>query len=342
MKNKFTSLLTFPIILSTFLTLIISISLLVIFTEPVSISTDNSEVKIPHGASLWQIAKILETRQMISNRNSFVFLTKLKFSQKKLKSGFYDLEGIKTTNQLINLLLKGQNLSTKITIPEGSTAKEIAVIISPHINIDESQFLELCRDVSFIDGLNLETESLEGYLFPDTYFFYKNDVEKTIIEKMVKNFKEKWLNITNFIPNNSGKNQHEILTLASLIEGECMLDVERPNVSSLYQNRLKRGMKLESDPTVQYIISDGPRRLLTKDLKIDSPYNTYMYKGLPPGPVNNPGEKSIIAAIMPEETKYIYMVAQGDGSHFFSKNYNSFLQAKKRFQKVRRKYEGMN
>ena len=121
-----------------------------------------------------------------------------------------------------------------------------------------------------------------------------------------------------------------------------MLDSERSKVSSLYQNRLKRGIKLESDPTIQYIISDGPRRLLNRDLKIDSPYNTYMYKGLPPGPVNNPGEKSIIAAIMPEETNFIYMVAQGNGSHYFTRNYNSFLQAKNRFQKIRRKYKEMN
>jgi UPF0755 protein len=128
---------------------------------------------------------------------------------------------------------------------------------------------------------------------------------------------------------------NEVLTLASIIEGEAMVDTEMPIISSVYHNRLRRGMPLQADPTIQYIIPDGPRRLLYRDLKIDSPYNTYLYAGLPPGPINNPGVHAIRAALLPAESKYIYFVANGDGTHSFSENYSQHLRAKKRFDAYR-------
>ncbi len=338
-QKEFTVL---PIMLAMITTYLLVISLFIIFSEPVTITKKNDQLKIPVGATLWDIAEILETKKIINNKNYFVLLAKMKFSQKKLRSGYYDISQIKNSNQLINLLKTGQNLSTRVTIPEGSTIHDIADLITQKISIDKTRFLALTTDTGFIQTTGLDVQNLEGYLFPDTYFFYKNEQEKSIIIKMVSNFHQKWRRLTQNIPIKAGKSQHELLTLASLIEGECILDDERPIVSSLYQNRLRRGIKLEADPTIQYIIPDGPRRLLTKDLKIDSPYNTYMYKGLPPGPVNNPGEKSILAALRPADTNFIYMVAQGDGSHYFTRYYNSFLQAKRKLQRIRRKLEETN
>ena len=131
--------------------------------------------------------------------------------------------------------------------------------------------------------------------------------------------------------------QHQIVTLASIIEGEAIHDSERPIISAVYHNRLKIGMKLQADPTVQYIIKDGPRRLLNKDLKIKSPYNTYLYQGLPPGPINSPGFESLKAALNPEKNNYLYFVARGDGYHTFSKNEKDHERAKRAFQRVRRK-----
>ncbi len=336
------SISNLPILLRYLLGLfgfVMAMSLLILVTEPVNVTPDNREIKIPSGATLSQIAKQLREKKIISSEQSFILLAKLKQSQTQLKSGFYDIRHVKSANQLINLLKQGQNLSTRITIPEGTTINGIAKIISQHINIDEEKFVALTQDSLFLAELGMTIQSLEGYLFPDTYFFYKNDDEKTIIKKMVSNFRQKWQQIQEDIPINGGKSQHELLTLASLIEGECMIDRERPIVSSLYQNRLKRQMKLEADPTIQYIIDDAPRRLLNKDLKIQSPYNTYQNRGLPPGPVNNPGVKSILAAINPAETNFLYMVATGDGSHFFTRHYWKFLQAKRKFQAVRRKYK---
>ena len=129
---------------------------------------------------------------------------------------------------------------------------------------------------------------------------------------------------------------HQILTLASIIEGEAMVDSERAMVSAVYYNRLKQGILLQADPTIQYIIPDGPRRLLRKDLAIDSPYNTYLHPGLPPGPVNNPGLKSILAAINPAHVDYLYLVAKGDGSHIFSRTLREHQIAKQRFDEFRR------
>jgi len=193
-----------------------------------------------------------------------------------------------------------------------------------------------------LKDLGVNSSSFEGYLFPDTYYFYRNESSERVIRKMNSNFFSHLDDSLRKKISSSGRNLHEILTLASIIEGECMIDSERKIVSSLYHNRLKKNMKLESDPTIQYIIPDGPRRLLNIDLKNESPYNTYMYRGLPPGPINNPGIKSIIAAIYPEKTNYIYMVANGDGSHTFTRTYRSFLIAKSKFQKVRRNNKKQN
>jgi UPF0755 protein len=132
---------------------------------------------------------------------------------------------------------------------------------------------------------------------------------------------------------------NQALTLASIIEGEAMVDTEMPLISSVYHNRLDIGMPLQADPTIQYIIPDGPRRLLYRDLEIDSPYNTYKYKGLPPGPINNPGIRAIKAALYPADTDYLYFVANGDGTHSFSENYSQHRRAKRRFDEYRKKVE---
>ena len=136
-----------------------------------------------------------------------------------------------------------------------------------------------------------------------------------------------------------GLTKHEVITLASIIEGEAIFDSERARISGVYHNRLKLKMKLQADPTIQYIISDSPRRLLNRDLRIDSPYNTYRYKGLPPGPINSPGKNSLIAALYPEENNYIFFVARGDGFHTFSTNERKHNIAKKHFQSIRNKYK---
>ena len=183
----------------------------------------------------------------------------------------------------------------------------------------------------------MDSDNLEGYLFPETYYFFDGEKERSVIKRLVKEYKKFWSNENIARANSINLTQHQIFTLASIIEGEAIYDSERPIISAVYHNRLKKGMKLQADPTVQYIIKDGPRRLLNKDLKIKSPYNTYLYRGLPPGPINSPGFASLKAALYPDENDFLYFVAKGNGYHTFSKNEKEHERAKRAFQRVRRK-----
>ena len=197
--------------------------------------------------------------------------------------------------------------------------------------------LKLFSNEKLIKGLQINSNTLEGYLFPETYYFFEGVDEISVIKRLVKEHKRFWNDANISKADSLGFTPYEIITLASIIEGEAIYDSERSIISAVYHNRLKIGMKLQADPTVQYIIDDGPRRLLNRDLRIKSPYNTYMYKGLPPGPINSPGRQSLIAALSPQNNDYLYFVAKGDGYHTFSKNEKEHERAKRAFQRVRKK-----
>jgi len=210
-------------------------------------------------------------------------------------------------------------------------------LLANQLSFTAEEFMQYLNDKTLLQQLGIQSPSLEGYLFPDTYDFIDMDGPPTVIRRMVNHF---FQIIDDSLLNEitaSKRSLHAVLTLASIIEGECLVDEERPIVASVYLNRLRRRMRLESDPTIQYILPDGPRRLLNSDIEIDSPYNTYRRRGLPPGPINNPGLKSILAAIRPANTNYLYMVAVGDGTHSFTHDYDEFLKAKRHFQRIRRK-----
>ena len=190
-------------------------------------------------------------------------------------------------------------------------------------------------DESFLKSNNIESNSLEGYLFPDTYKVFEGDNVRSVLSLLIKTHNRFWTKTNINRAKELKLSIHEIVTLASIIEGEAIYDSERSKISGVYHNRLKLGMKLQADPTIQYIIDDSPRRLLNKDLKIKSPYNTYLNHGLPPGPINNPGLESIKAALFPEKVDYLFFVARGDGYHTFSKTEKEHNKAKRAFQKIR-------
>lgn len=310
---------------------------ILLLSQPIKLEDSQKEIVIPKGSSLLKIADILEKRKIVDNKRTFVLATKLMLKGKSLKAGSFYLNNVKGYRSLISTLSNSQQHSFRITIPEGYQSKEIAQLLSLKLNCSYDDFMEKVKDKRFAEQLGIESPDLEGYLFPDTYHFSESDSVEVIIGKMVFHFIEMINDSIREGIEKSGKNLHEVLTLASIVEGECIVDGERPLVASVYINRLKKGIRLESDPTIQYIIPDSPRRLLNKDLNIRSPYNTYRYRGLPPGPINNPGIKSIVAAVWPAETDYLYMVANGDGTHTFTNNYSDFLRAKRKFQKLRRR-----
>ena len=318
------------------LVIILSLRFIVLST-PVRIDQENIKITILRGSNLSQIAEQLQEREIIDNPKSFILAAHLMLKSKSLKAGYFNLQRVKHYRSLIRTLSTSQVHSVRITVPEGYQVKQIAALLAGQLNFEYDEFMHYMNDINMLRDLSIESPSLEGYLFPDTYDFNDSDNPLIVIQKMVNRFHEMVDDSMKNIIKASDRSLHEVLILASIIEGECMIDNERSLVASVYVNRLRKRMRLESDPTIQYIIPDGPRRLLKKDLDLDSPYNTYKKRGLPPGPINNPGIKSIIAATWPAKTNYLYMVAVGDGTHSFTSDYDSFLKAKRRFQHVRRK-----
>ena len=317
------------------LAIMMTLRLFIIFT-PVNIDQKKMKITIPRGANLKQISGQLDRQGVIKNPKSFILAAHLMLKSKSLKAGFFNLQDVRDYRSLIITLATSQVHPVKVTVPEGYQSKQIAALLASQLNFEASDFRQLMNNKQLLTELGIYSPSFEGFLFPETYYFSDSDGPADVIRRMVGLFYEIVDDSVLQAISASNRTLNEVLTLASIVEGECMVDDERPLVASVYVNRLKKGMRLESDPTIQYIIPDGPRRLLKDDLYIQSPYNTYRNRGLPPGPINNPGLKSILAATWPADTEYLYMVAVGDGTHSFHSDYNSFLRAKRRFQRVRR------
>ena len=299
----------------------------------------STKITINHGESLSIISSKLLKSGIITNEKFFGLATKIMGLEKSIPVGTYQLENIYINKDIINRLVYGSPEVKRITLLEGWNIKQVCSHLSKEMGFDYNYLLEIINDKNFMQSLELESDNLEGYLYPETYYFFDGERERSVIKRLVKEYKKFWSNTNITKADSMNLTQHQIVTLASIIEGEAIYDSERPIISAVYHNRLKKGMKLQADPTVQYIIKDGPRRLLNKDLKIKSPYNTYLYQGLPPGPINSPGFKSLKAALFPDENDYLYFVAKGDGYHTFSKNEKDHERAKRAFQRVRRKVE---
>ena len=315
---------------------------LIIIIWPQNNSTKENSFQIPTGSSLNKVSKILKKNKIIKNETSFILAVTLMGYEKKLQAGKFNLQKDTNNFQLIKKLVYGNESLVSVTVLEGWSLNQISEEIEKKIGIKQIDFLEVSRHPQFLKKLGIAAKSLEGYLFPETYFFSERVSPESIIETMVFQFKKNFSTDFKNRMREIGFNEIEVITLASIIEGEAIFDIERSKVSSVYHNRLKKGMKLQADPTIQYIIEGPPRRLLNKDLKIESPYNTYLNYGLPPGPINNPGLQSIKAALFPKETNFYYFVAKGDGYHTFTQTEKEHKIAKKKFQEVRKKYNRQN
>ena len=318
----------------------IVISLTFYFTISFWPQTNNDsmkKVRIGYGATLSNISDKLSKNGLITNKWVFESFLKIKGLDKSMQAGTFRILNVHNNNDVINSIVFGSPDRKKITFLEGWNMNQVARHLSKELNFNFSDVIKLFNDQKIIQELQISANTLEGYLFPDTYYFFEGVDKITVIKKLVKEHKKFWNEENLSKADSLGFTPYQITTLASIIEGEAIYDSERAIISAVYHNRLKIGMKLQADPTVQYIIDDGPRRLLNKDLRIKSPYNTYMYQGLPPGPINSPGEQSLIAALSPENNDYLYFVAKGDGYHTFSRNEKEHERAKRAFQRVRKK-----
>jgi len=285
-------------------------------------STTQKVVNIPSGTNAKEIVDVLEKNEIIRKNNYTIrILIKLLKLEDQLKFGEYNFSPSMNMLQILDKLAKGKVITYKITIPEGYTCTQIAELLEKKEIAEKEAFLKLVKE---------SEKSSEGYLFPDTYEVPKKYGAEKVVKLILSNFNQVALeNKFTDKAKEIGFSLDEIIILASIIEKEAKFSEEKSKVSSVFHNRLKTGMKLQSCATIQYILKMPKERLDENDLKIDSPYNTYLYKGLPPGPICNPGLDSIIAALEPEEEDYLYFVLGENGRHIFSKTYQEHLRNKK-------------
>ena len=273
---------------------------------------------------------------IIVNKNIFKLKVITRGLASKIPTGRFLIDGMISDAILIDLIFNKGPIKLKLTIPEGSQSKNLFKDINTLLKTDYD-FKKYFNSTEILEQYKVDASSLEGYLYPDTYYLYHDSSPEEIIDILLSEFWKKFDENLQDRANQLGFSVHEVVTLASIIEGEAMLDSERSTISSVYHNRLKINMKLQADPTIQYIIPGPPKTLSNRDLRIKSDYNTYQNYGLPPGPINNPGIASIKAALYPEDTNFLFFVAQGDGSHAFTTNEKDHEEAKRIYKINKRK-----
>jgi UPF0755 protein len=276
-------------------------------------------VVIPRGSTYRSIVDSLANSGAIRSKLAFQIAGRVLGYTKSIKVGKYlFVSGLSNLDILRDIGEGKSRMITSVSIPEGWRIEAIANKYGRDLGIDAEKFLAICRDSVYLHKYGIEARSLEGYLLPETYNFYWQTDEQEIVERMVQAFQGFYVDSLHVRQHEVGLTTAELLTLASIVEGESGIPEERPVVAGVYWNRLRKHMRLEADPTIQYVLKGGPRRLTFQDLKLNSPYNTYLNIGLPPGPINNPGKQSILAALYPESNPYLYFVATGVGGHRFS------------------------
>ncbi len=266
---------------------------------------------------------LMKSLSPLEKSDSLIFKLYLKSrnSGRDIKAGQYHIEGSYSLKELIDILESGKGRMVKVTIPEGFSIGQIVEHLEKLGHINKDEFYRELNQASKSFPYPTPNGNFEGYLYPETYYLPENYDEKILIDTMLKEFLKKF-------PSEKYSDKEEFyqkLIMASILEREAMVKSEKPIMASVFYNRMKRGMTLSSDATVNFVYNYSKKRIYYKDLKVDSPYNTYKYKGLPPAPICNPAIDSVEAAYNPATTDYLFFVARGDGSHYFSKTYREHL-----------------
>jgi len=300
--------------------------------QPADPDGETRLIFLPQGEGIWAIASVLRHEGIV--RSAPVFYVAYRLHMRtggvgELPASYFDISPADSVPTIIYSRLR-EPAVRRITFPEGFTLKQIADrIAASDLLISRQAFVEAARADTVKDLVlfSFESDDLEGYLFPDTYEFAVGTPAYEVVSVMVNNFELKVVENNQPQIANSPYSLHELVTIASLIEREARVDKDRRLISSVIYNRLRRGMKLQIDATVQYALPEHKERLLHSDLRVESPYNTYLHAGLPPGPICNPGLACLEAALSPAETDYLYYVVGADGAHIFSKTYPEHLLA---------------
>jgi len=290
-------------------------------------------VAIRKGMGFKEVAHLLEGEGIIRGVRRFILLGTLLGALRTIKAGEFELSSDMTPLQVLNALTEGKVKQYKISIPEGYTVSQIGEFLERRGITDREAFLKKCFSPHYVSSLGIDANCLEGYLFPDSYLFSRDLRPEDVIETMVRQFRQIYTPKYSERAKELRLSDYEILILASIIEKEAAIPRERFLVSSVYHNRLKRNMRLNSCPTVIYGIKDFTGNITKRDLERYTPYNTYLIRGLPPGPISNPGREAIMAALYPTETDYLYFVSKNDGSHHFSSSLEEHNIAVWKYQK---------
>lgn len=339
-KNKW------KIFILSFVTLLVLTGIF-IFTQIGPYDKNNKKdiiIDIPSGSTVSKISQILYENELIRNKMLFKVIVKLSEKAPEFKSGKYLLNQTYSNNKIINLLASGKIYQDgiKITIPEGSTSNEIIdILVSKNLGSREN-YEELIKtpelfykEFSYLNEDDIT--SLEGFLYPETYYFNEKLSEKEILSNMLSAFKNIYSDKFKQKQEELKMTLQQVVSLASIVEKEAVEDVDRPTIASVFYNRLEIDMPLQSDATIQYIFPERKKIVTYNDLKIDSPYNSYKNKGLPPTPISNPGVKSIESTLYPDDTDYIYFVATMDGKNNYSVDYEQHLKFVKEYKDERAK-----
>ena len=293
---------------------------------------------IRKGESFSSVSDRLYDLGVIPSKNNFKIAGFIYGAERKIRAARFHIPNGLSYLDLLDLFISGEcDFQRTFTINPGQTIKWLGQRLQKYLYIDSIAFVTLTNDKSFADSLGLNRNSFEGYLFADDYEIYERSSPAEAITMFYDAFKDFFNDTLTARTKEIGFTLNEIITLASIIKGETDKEDEMARISGVYHNRLRIGMKLQADPTIQYVMPGGWKRLTFKDLEIDSPYNTYKFFGLPPGPINSPGKAAILAALYPEKNNYLYFVADGNGGHMFSKTLAEHNRNVKKYRELLRK-----
>jgi UPF0755 protein len=295
---------------------VVAIALMWALAGPRSDGT-TTRVVIPRGASMRVAADSLAAKRIVRSPLLFRIYARLKERDRAIKSGTYQLRRGAPYGELVDALVSGRGMVRVITVVEGWELRQIVAQLARTLGVPQDSVEVAVRDTSLLRRLDIPTPTLEGYLFPATYTFHDGTTARQAVASMVARFEEAWQPGWDAQLQSLALSRHQAVTLASIVEREAKRPEERPVIAAVYYNRLRKGMRLQADPTVQYALGHHVSRVLYKDLEVESPYNTYRVSGLPPGPIGSPGAPSLEAAVAPAKVPFLYFVAEPDGHHEF-------------------------
>ena len=298
-------------------------------------------VNVPPGSTFRAAVDSLAASGIVRRPTFFRFYAKLTGRDGALKAGTYRIQRGASWSHVLDVLTDGKGLTHTVTVPEGYSAGAISLLLERVLDVPADSVQAAISDTTWLEELNVPVTTVEGYLFPDTYTFADGTSAREAVGTMIRRFEQVWKPEWDSRLQELAMSRHDIVTLASIVEKEARLAEERPVIAAVYHNRLRDRMLLQADPTVQYALGRVTyQRLFYKDLAIDSPYNTYKYVGLPPGPIASPGEASIVASLYPAQVPYKFFVAYPDGHHEFHVDYASHSRAVREARRARDQARG--